>query len=455
MKYLSTRNNQLRESFTNTLFQGLSKDGGLFLPLRWPEIDLNTLRDKSYEEVALHIINPFTGDDISEDHLYEVIHSTYKKFTHPKIAPLVNIDNNKYILELFYGPTLAFKDYALQFLGNLFPYFMKKNTKRITVLGATSGDTGSAAIDALKGKENINIFILHPKDKVSDIQRKQMTTVLDENIFNISIEGTFDDCQKIVKDLFIDKEIQDQTSLTAINSINWTRLIAQTVYYFWAYLQLQEKKLSFIVPSGNFGNIFSANIAKKMGLPINYLHIATNQNDILNQIILLGKMNMSKVEQTYSPSMDIQVSSNFERQIFESVNRDSDEVKNIMEDFEKNKKYRFNSIVLKNFQDIYKSKSVSNEDILETINFFKNKYNYLSDPHTATGLSILKDVDNRHSYISLACAHPAKFNEVIEKATGHKTILPKELDNIFEKEEKMTILPNSSNDVKSFILKNI
>ena len=256
MKYLSTRNNQLHQSFTDILFQGLSSDGGLFLPTSWPSIDVNTLRDKSYAEVALHIINPFLRGEISEEILYEIIHNTYKNFSNDKIAPLVTLENHQHILELFYGPTLAFKDYALQFLGNLFSYCMKNQNRNITVLGATSGDTGSAAIDAFKGKDNINVFIIHPHNKVSEVQRRQMTTVLDKNVFNISVEGSFDDCQKIVKDLFIDNELQDKTSLTTINSINWARIMAQTVYYFWAFLQLEEEQVSFIVPSGNFGNIF-------------------------------------------------------------------------------------------------------------------------------------------------------------------------------------------------------
>jgi len=455
MEYLSTRNNQLRESFTSILFQGLSKDGGLFLPESWPTLDINILHDKSYEEVALNIIHPFIGNDISEDDLYEIIHSTYKKFTHPKIAPLLNIDTNKYILELFYGPTLAFKDYALQFLGNLFSYKLQDTDKKITILGATSGDTGSAAIDAFKGKDNINTFILHPYNKVSEVQRRQMTTVLNDNIFNIAVEGNFDDCQKIVKDLFIDEDIQAKTSLTAINSINWARLIAQTVYYFWAYLQLEEDQVSFIVPSGNFGNIFSARVAQHMGLPINKLYLVTNQNDILNQIISSGQMIMNKVEQTYSPSMDIQVSSNFERQIFESVKNNSDEVKKIMQEFNINKKYSFNSSIQRYFQNIYSSSSVSNEITIESIKIFKQHYNYLADPHTATGLSVLQNIHPNHAVISLACAHPAKFGNAIEKAISEKIIFPKELENIFDKEEKMSILPNNSEDIKSFILKKI
>lgn len=457
MEYLSTRNNQLRKSFIDILFQGLSSDGGLFLPISWPVIDVNTLRDKSYEEVALHIINLFIDGEISEEVLYDIIHITYKNFSNEKVAPLVTLENNKHILELFYGPSLAFKDYALQFLGNLFSHCMKNKNKNITVLGATSGDTGSAAIDAFKGKENINVFILHPYNKVSDVQRRQMTSVLDKNVFNIAVEGSFDDCQKIVKDLFIDSELQDKTSLTAINSINWARLMAQTVYYFWAFLQLEEEQVSFIVPSGNFGNIFSAHVAQKMGLSIIDLHVVTNQNDILNKIIQLGQMKINNVMQTYSPSMDIQISSNFERQIYESVNQNSEAVKNIMQSFKNNKDYQFDEKTLKSFQDIYDSTAVSNETTIETIKLFYNKYNYLADPHTATGLSVLNDKGNsvNHSLISLACAHPAKFGDVIKKAIGKGPKLPKEIENIFDKDEKMTILPNSSDEIKSFILNNI
>jgi len=455
MYYLSTRNNQLRETFRNILFQGLSKDGGLFLPESWPSIKVDTLWNKSYEEVALHIIYPFVDKDISKDDLYEIIQETYKNFTDPKIAPLVNIDKNKYILELFYGPTLAFKDYALQFLGNLFSHMMKNTQKKITVLGATSGDTGSAAINAFKGKSNINIFVLHPYNKISEVQRRQMTTVFEDNVFNIALEGSFDDCQKIVKDLFLNNEMQNKTSLAAVNSMNWARLMAQTVYYFWAYLQLEERKVNFIVPSGNFGNIFSARVAQHMGLPIKQLHIVTNKNDALNQIISSGQMKMSSVKNTYSPSMDIQVSSNFERQIFESVKKDSNIVNSIFNDFNVNRKYIFDLKVKEDFQNIYHSTSVSDEKTLETIQFFNQKYNYLADPHTAVGLSVLNELGSDIPNISLACAHPAKFADVIKKATGEDPFFPKELDNIFYKEEKMTILPNNSEEIKSFILKQI
>ena len=455
MEYFSTRDNKIRESFKNILFQGLSKDGGLFLPISWPSLNIQSLRNKTYEELAFIIFNKFIDKEISEEDLKEIIDKTYKNFRHPKIAPLVNVDSNKYILELFYGPTFAFKDYAMQFLGNLFSYALSKNNKKITVLGATSGDTGSAAIEAFKGKENVNVFILHPYNKVSEVQRKQMTTILNNNIFNIAVEGNFDDCQKIVKNLFLDKELQNQTSLTAINSINWARLMAQIVYYFWAYIQLEKESVNFIVPSGNFGNIFSAHIAQHMGLPISQLCIVTNENDILNRIISSGMMILRNVHQTHSPSMDIQISSNFERQIFESVNYDSDEVKKIMNEFDKNSEYIFSQSTHKHLKNIYNSTSVSNEKTLMTIKKFKQQYNYLADPHTATGLSVLESTAKDEPFISLACAHPAKFSNAIAKATGIAPDYPKELKNIFDKEEKMTILPNNLQEIKSLILKTI
>ena len=455
MHYLSTRNNKLNESFLTILFQGLSKEGGLFLPSTWPSISVEKLQGKTYEEIAHTIIYPFIKNDISDDELSLIINKTYKKFDNEKIAPLVQIDKNKYILELFYGPTFAFKDYALQFLGNLFSYVMQNLNKNITVLGATSGDTGSAAIDSFKSKKGINVFILHPHNMVSDVQRRQMTTVTDSNIHNIALKGTFDDCQKIVKTLFLDSEIQSKTSLTAVNSINWSRLIAQTVYYFWAYVQTKSKKISFIVPSGNFGNIFSARVAAYMGLPIDQLHLVTNANDILHRTITSGKMKMAKVHRTYSPSMDIQISSNFERQLFESVERNSDELQNIMKSFLDTGQYVLSSEVVKNLQSLYSSYSVSNEQILETIKDFNNKHNYLADPHTATGLYVLDREQPNNPLVSLACAHPAKFSEAIETATGLKPDFPEKLKNVFDKEEKFTILKNDVEDIKKYILTNI
>ena len=455
MKYLSTRNNNLDFSFFEILFQGLSKDVGLFLPHEWPLLDINFLMNKTYEELAIEVIHPYVSDEISKNDLKKIIDDSYKHFSNPKIAPITRIEQNKYILELFYGPTFAFKDYALQFLGNLFTYALPKASKKLTVLGATSGDTGSAAIHAFRGKQDINVFILHPHNRVSDVQRRQMTTVQDDNIFNIAIKGNFDDCQKIVKELFIDDELQQHTSLTAINSINWARLMAQVVYYFWAYLQIDEQEINFIVPSGNFGNVFSANVAKKMGLPINQLHITTNQNDILHSSIKNGLMKKNVVTQTYSPSMDIQVSSNFERQLFESSGRDSETINNIFHEFSKNNLYRFDKRIQHDLQSSYSTTAVSNDETLNAIKQIKQKYNYLADPHTSTGLHALLEKDANLPWVSLACAHPAKFGDAIEKATGEPPVLPKDLSKLFDKEEKMTILDNNKNILKSLILKNL
>ena len=453
MHYLSTRNNKLKESFLHILFQGLSQEGGLFLPDSWPLISTDNLRGKSYQEIAQAVIHPYVKESISENELSSILIKTYKSFDHDNVAPLIKIEKNKYILELFYGPTFAFKDYALQFLGNLFSHVMLNSNKKITILGATSGDTGSAAIEAFKSKKNINVFILHPHNMVSDVQRRQMTTVADSNIHNIALEGTFDDCQKIVKTLFLDSEIQSQTSLTAVNSINWSRLIAQAVYYFWAYAQLDSKKISFIVPSGNFGNIFSARAAVFMGLPVDQLYLVTNANDILHRTITSGKMETTSVEQTYSPSMDIQVSSNFERQIFECLGRNSNSLKDIMNSFSKTGRYTFSTEVVKNLQDIFNSYSVSNAQVLETIKNFNEKYNYLADPHTATGLYVLNGEQSNNPLVSLACAHPAKFGDAIKIATGSKPSFPEKLKNVFDKEEKFTILKNNTEDIKKYILK--
>ena len=455
MKYLSTRDHSLKKSFNEILYQGLSKDGGLYLPVEWPTVDIENLQNKSYEDVALEIIFPFVKENFSKQDLQNILNESYANFRHEKRAPVKKLESNKYILELIYGPTYAFKDYALQFLGKLFSNSLFKNPKKITVLGATSGDTGSAAIHAFKTNQDINVFILHPYQKVSPMQQKQMTTVNEDNIFNLAIDGNFDDCQKIVKELFVDDDIQNKTSLTAINSINWARLIAQVVYYFWSHLQIKNKDINFIVPSGNFGNIFSAYVAKQMGLPIKRLHVATNTNDILKSIITNGQMTKKIVSQTYSPSMDIQISSNFERQMFESFDRDSDKVNNVFNEFYKTGNYLFSPDIINNFKKIYDASSINDEETLETIFKIFEKYNYISDPHTATGLKLLMDKNDDETWVSLACAHPAKFNSAVKKAINKEADIPIELNNLFDKKEKMTILPNNTDKVKNYLLENI
>ena len=455
MHYISTRNNKIKESFSSILFQGLSKDGGLYLPSHWPQIPINKLKGKTYSEIAFEVIYPFLEEDFNEDKIKKIISKTYEIFEHDKIAPILQIDKNKYILELFYGPTLAFKDYALQFLGNLFFSLISHKDKKITVLGATSGDTGSAAIEAFKGSELIQVFILHPYGKVSEMQRRQMTTIEETNVHNIAIKGTFDDCQNIVKELFLDNDLQSSTSLTAINSINWARIIAQSVYYFWAYSQINRDEISFVVPSGNFGNIFSARVAKYMGLPIKNLHIVTNENDILHRTIKEGNMKIQKVKQTYSPSMDIQISSNFERQLFESSERDSDLLNEIILSFIAKGEQKIPEKVLKDLRNNYLTHSVSNSETLSIIKEYYDKHEYLADPHTATGLHVMDKLENNHPTVSLACAHPAKFSNAINEAIKTNPSIPKRLKNIFDKNEKMIILDNNSELVKSEVLKSI
>ncbi len=458
MKYISTRNSKDEKTFLDILFKSLPIDGGLYIPSKWPKVEINNLKNLEYSELAFEIIRFYCEDFISNEDLRKIINSTYRSFHHPKTAPLVNIDDKKYILELFYGPTFAFKDYALQFLGNILEYALKKDQKNITIIGATSGDTGSAAIEACKLKSNINIFILHPFNKVSEVQRRQMTTILEPNVYNIAVKGDFDDCQKIIKKLFIDTELINKTTITAINSINWVRIIAQSVYFFWAYLQMPKEldKINFIVPSGNFGNVYAAHVAEKMGLPIEKLHVVTNANDILNRTITKGEMLMKEIKSTYSPSMDIQVSSNFERQLFESLNYDENKLQIIMKSFNDTGKYHLDKKVVKNLQSIYTSYTVSDSEILETIKYYYDNYKYISDPHTATGLNILKKIENPiNSHVSLACAHPAKFSLAVKNSINKEPDFPDSIKNIFEKEEKFTILDNNINDIKEFILNKI
>ena len=460
MKYCSTRNSKLNKTFDEIIIEGLAPDGGLYMPKSWPKININEItsdKNISYNELVTIILNQFVGDTIKNTELQQISKKTYREFTHNKIAPLVKLKDNKYILELFHGPTYAFKDYPLQLLGNLFQYYLKKEDKKITVIGATSGDTGSAAIDACKNKDNINIFILHPKNKTSDIQRKQMTTIQSKNVFNIAINGTFDDCQNIVKSLFVSDDLKKITTLSAINSINWARIASQSVYFFWAYLQsLQyDKKVNFIVPTGNFGNVYAAHISGIMGLPINKLYVATNSNDIMHRTIANGDMSLKDVKSTISPSMDIQISSNFERQLFESLNYNSSDLSKLMKSFKDNNQYDLSGEIHDNLKLYYRSKGINDSLTSSTIKKYYEEYNYISDPHTATSLNILDELDNNDINIALACAHPAKFPESINDSIGIYPEQPLKLKEMLDSEEKYINLSNDIESVKSYIIDNI
>tara|TARA_Y100000590_G_C15696891_1_gene1005438 strand:- start:599 stop:1981 length:1383 start_codon:yes stop_codon:yes gene_type:complete len=459
MNYNSTRNSGLSKPFDEIIIDGLSSDGGLYMPTRWPEISINDiLKNKSmqFEDIVYQTIQPFIGNTIDEKDLKKIIVKSYKVFQ-DDVAPLINLSENKYILELFHGPTFAFKDYPLQLLGNLFQYYLSKKKKNITVIGATSGDTGSAAIHACKDKDNINIFILHPEGKVSDIQRKQMTTIHSRNVKNIAVKGNFDDCQSIVKKLFNSSKLNKITDISAVNSINWARIISQSAYFIWAYYKLKMSfdKVNFIVPTGNFGNVYAAHVASNLGLPINKLYIATNANDIMYRTIENGDMKLKSVIKTHSPSMDIQVSSNFERQLFETFNYDSDRLNAVIKDFNIHKECKLDNDTLKKLKNIYKAKSVDDSEIINTISSIYSKYKYIADPHTATGLNILEDISNNDANISLACAHPAKFPEAIKKSLNIEANKPEGILSILNKEEKYVSLENDLNAVEDYIISEI
>lgn len=459
MRYKSTRGAINPIPFSETVLMGLADDGGLIIPEEIPQLNketLLTLRNLPYKELALYIMGLFI-DDIDRNDLKNIIDKSYSTFDTEEIIPVKQFGNDLFIGEIFHGPTHAFKDIALQFLGNLFEYILNQKNQKMNILGATSGDTGSAAIYGFKGKKDINIFILHPHGKVSPVQELQMTTVEDQNVYNLAIKGTFDDCQYIVKSIFNDLTFKKKYSLGAINSINWSRVLAQIVYYFYTYYKAISnsdtlKEVYFAVPTGNFGNIFAGYVAKRMGLPIKKLILATNENNILTRFIQNGDYSLSSVVETYSPSMDIQIASNLERYLYFLFGEDSKKVSTKMKEFEINKKLNFTGDELKQIQSDFASISTSNEQTLKTIRSFYDRYNYILDPHTACAINAVETLkEPKEIYITLATAHPAKFEDAIVKALNIKPDEPERIKKIKDKPKRYTILPNSTEEVKRFI----
>ncbi len=448
MRYKSTRGGVSGLTFTDAFLMGLATDGGLIVPERIPSVDIERLKDLNYRALAFEIFKLFI-DDIDENSIKELIEKSYSTFDTDEITPVVKKDG-VYILELFHGPTFAFKDVALQFLGNLFEYVLKVKGTYVNVLGATSGDTGSAAIYGLKGRENINIFILHPHNKVSRIQKLQMTTVEDRNVYNIAIKGTFDDCQAIVKSIFGDIEFKEKYHLAAVNSINWARILAQVVYYFYAYFKARVDELYFSVPTGNFGDIFAGFIAKRMGLPINKLILATNSNDILYRFVNFGDYSKGEVVKTISPSMDIQIASNFERYLYYLYDEDTEKVKESMDRFRSEGRLRFPPDVLERVREDFNSYRVSEDETLNTIKTFYSETGYVIDPHTACGVFAAKS-SNYPDVICLATAHPAKFPEAIYKAIKRYPEVPRAIKELEGKKQRLKVLDNSVEQVKRFI----
>ena len=457
MRYISTRGGIRPITFKDAVMMGLATDGGLLLPESYPlisRVQLTEWRELPYSELALQIISLFV-DDIPKDDLKNLIDRSYSTFSHPEVTPVVRHDG-VYILELFHGVTLAFKDVALQFLGNLFEYILNERGERLNIIGATSGDTGSAAIHAVRGKKGITIFIMHPAGKTSPVQALQMTTVTDANVHNVGIRGTFDDCQDMVKALFNDLEFKEKYSLGAVNSINWARVLAQVVYYFYAWLRVtdnEDQRVAFSVPTGNFGDIFAGYVAKLMGLPITTLLLATNENNILTRFVNDGDYSLTGVVSTASPSMDIQLASNFERYLFYLYKEDATRVRNAFVELKEQGRINFSPAELERVRMDFSSVSVDQAKTLETIGAFFKKTGYLLDPHTAVGVrSALDLISSDTVCVCLATAHPAKFGEAVEKATGVPAPIPAPIAALSGMPTRCEVMDNDLEKVREFFV---
>ena len=458
MKYVSTRGSAPVLGFEDVLLTGLARDGGLYLPEAWPlfnPADIAAMAGQSYESVALSVIRPFVGGEISDDDLGAIINEAYRGFAHRSVAPLLQVGPNEWVLELFHGPTLAFKDIAMQVLARLMDRALQRRGAAATIIGATSGDTGGAAIEAFRGRDAIDIFILYPKGRISDVQRRQMTTPHEANVHAVAIEGTFDDCQNIVKALFNDLEFRDRLQLAGVNSINWARLVAQIVYYFTSGVALgaPDRSLSFTVPTGNFGDIFAGFAAMSMGLPIERLVIATNSNDILTRTLETGRYSPAGVTATQSPSMDIGISSNFERLLFELAGRDASRVVDQMDCLKAQGSFALSGEELGYFRQIFQAARTDEEETEALIRQLKADIGYLADPHTAVGIAAARKVerDPKVPMVMLATAHPAKFPAAVQKATGSLPPEPPIVARQRQLDERITVLPNDHAAVAAFV----
>ncbi|SCB20304.1 threonine synthase [Rhizobium multihospitium] len=460
MDYISTRGEAPALGFCDALLAGLARDGGLYVPREWPVLtkkEIRGFRGKSYQDVAFAVLSPFTNGEIPADVFRGMIDDAYATFRHPAVAPLVQTGPNSFVMELFHGTTLAFKDVAMQLLARLMDYALEKRGQRATIVGATSGDTGGAAIDAFAGRERTDIFILFPHEKVSPVQQRQMTTSTAANVHALAIKGNFDDCQNLVKAMFNDAAFRDRVKLSGVNSINWARIMAQVVYYFTTAVALggPDRKISFTVPTGNFGDIFAGYVAKRMGLPIERLVIATNENDILARMLKTGRYEMRSVKATTSPSMDIQISSNFERLLFEANGRDASKVRAAMESLKQSNGFSISEEALKLIKKDFRAGRASEKQVADTIRKTLADTGYLLDPHTAIGVFIAgKNERPTSPMVTLATAHPAKFPAAVKSASGIDPALPTWLAGLMTREERFDILDPELKAVESFIGKH-
>ncbi|MDJ0684363.1 MAG: threonine synthase [Alphaproteobacteria bacterium] len=458
MEYISTRGGAPVLDFEEVLLTGLAEDGGLYVPAYWPKLsarDLREMRGLPYPDLAARVMRPFIGDSIEEADFVALVRRAYADFDHDAVAPLKQISENSWLMELFHGPTIAFKDYALQLVGLLFDHVLTKRGERLTIVGATSGDTGSAAIEACRDRAAVDIFIMHPHRRTSEVQRRQMTSVLSPNVHNLAIEGTFDDCQDIVKSMFGDAPFRDSMRLGAVNSINWARVMAQIVYYVHAAVSLgaPDRPVSFAVPTGNFGNVFAGYAAKQMGLPIDQLIIGSNSNDILTRFFETGRMEIGGVTPTLSPSMDIQVSSNFERYLFDLYGRDGDATAAAMTDFRRDGALDVEAERWSLACGTFDARRLDDAATLGAIAAVHQSTGELIDPHTAVGVIAGMEArrDPATPLVSLACAHPAKFPDAVEQATGVRPPLPAHLADLFEREERLHVLGAGLQVVQQYV----
>jgi threonine synthase len=458
VRYISTRGQAPDLTFGDVLLTGLARDGGLYVPAEWPQFthdDLTALAGLTYPEAAARILAPFM-DNIPPDELLAMAQAAYAGFAHGDVVPLRQLTEGPkghWLMELFHGPTLAFKDVAMQLLGRLFDRELARQGRRVTIVGATSGDTGSAAIEACKDRDAIDIFILYPHDRVTEVQRRQMTTVLSDNVHNIAIEGNFDDCQALVKAAFNDLAFRDEIAMSAVNSINWARVVAQVVYFITSAVALgaPERRVSFAVPTGNFGCVFAGYAAVKMGLPIDRLIVSTNRNDILYRFSQSGSYRKDQVVATQSPSMDIQVASNFERLLFDLAGRDGATVQRQMDDLAERGSFDVSPAALAQARAIFQSHRVDEAATTQTIGDVYRDSGIIIDPHTAVALRAARDLVPDGPVITLATAHPAKFPDAVEKACGIRPPLPEHLADLYQREERFAILPNDLSTLRDHI----
>ena len=457
MNYISTRNNQKNFTFRDVFLKGLADDGGLFVPQsikKFKKEELDNLKNLSYNDLAAEIIYPFIGDFMSKDNLISLISKSYSNFGSKDVVKISNLGNLK-VLELFHGPTLAFKDIAMQLIGNFYQYHLKGDQKKINIIVATSGDTGAAAIDALKGKANLNVFVLHPNNKISPVQRKLMTIHEESNVFNIAVEGNFDDCQNLVKSMFNDEKFSKAINMSGVNSINWARIVTQSVYYFYAYFKVGNgQPLSFSVPTGNFGDIYAGYLAKKLGLPIDRLIVATNKNDILHRAISNGDYHQKRVEETNTPSMDIQIASNFERLLYDVKDCNSKVIKDVMAEI-KNNTYKIDKNDLDKIKKNFVSEMLDENETVEMIKIINDEHRVVVDPHTAVGIGAVRKLGLEKNCVVLSTAHPCKFPKAIEDAISKTVNLPDSLKCVNDRKEKFKLLSNDIKKVKKYIMNSL